>query len=89
MAGPTAPQYLPPQLVTELGMEIQARIDNDIDTDDPDGRWRLERLMERAYATGYTDGHMRGYLAGRESVRRWAQIEAANTAKTNDAEVQV
>lgn len=89
MSGLANPQYLPPQLVSELGMEIDARINNDVDSDDPDGRWRLERLMERAYSTGYTDGHLRGYLAGRESARRWAQIQTDNAAKTDGAAVSV
>lgn len=84
-----SPQYLPPQLVSELDMEMIRRVREDVELDDPDGRWRFERLMERAYASGYSDGHMRGYQAGYSSASRRAQIDADNAAKSDTAEVSV
>jgi hypothetical protein len=53
-------RYLPPDIASGLRRSFR------METDPADLRWRIERLLERAYSVGYTAGFERGTNDARE-----------------------
>lgn len=74
--------FLPLSLVQDLVEHIEDTRNRDRDPSDPDGRYPLERLVERAFAAGYQDGFTRGRSSGRAVLRREYEERAKQDGAT-------